>query len=68
MSLSGEKKKAYGDVLDAYTYTILSLDHRLGDAILKDIGDLRAKSGTNDVVTLANMVRYSNRDIFLPLF
>jgi hypothetical protein len=68
MSLSGEKKKAYADVMVAYGRTLLSLSPKLSTTVIESLSDLRTKSGADNVVTLANMVRYSNRDIFLPLF
>jgi hypothetical protein len=58
MSLSGEIKRAYGDVMDAYSHTLLSLNAELADAILTDVlNDFRVKSGTDNIVDLASKVK-----------
>jgi hypothetical protein len=58
MALSGEKRKAYNDVRDAYDNTLRSLCFGLLGAIEKDIwGNFDFKSGADNVITLASMVQ-----------
>jgi hypothetical protein len=58
MALSGEKKKAYNDVKEAYDNTLRSLCFGLLGAIEKDIwGNFDFKSGADNVITLASMVQ-----------
>jgi Tol biopolymer transport system component len=59
MGLSGEKKKAYGDIANAYDNTLWSLNPGLLDSVNNDIihGDFKVKSETNDIVALARMLQ-----------
>jgi hypothetical protein len=60
IALSGEKKRAYEDVTEAYDNTLRSLNPSLVGSVTMDIysdGGFRYKSGADNVVTLANMIR-----------
>jgi hypothetical protein len=63
LTLSGEKKKAYENVRDAYDSTISSLSPSLSGAIAIDISkDFRIKSGADNIVALADLVRERKGD------
>jgi hypothetical protein len=58
MTLSGEKKRAYGAVAEAYDNTLRLLSSGLADAVYNDVveGDFNVKSGTDNIVILASTV------------